>query len=1113
MRKALVIGVGGTGATTLTLLKNRLLSDARYSRLTAAAGAPTVREQLRSVGTPEWSTATVDGWGIQLLEFEVDARRPEIGEGVRLSDDEFRPISDQPLGDLVNNLKQHPDGAREAVMPEVRQWLPHSHAQNYELKRAQEFLRDGAGEIRQFGRMVLFLELANAADVPRLLHSALRDLAATTVPAGQDSRNYVYLVGSLAGGTGGGMLLDIIGLLHEAEDRLGGRGAFSNAAYLVLPGYYAGGVLTDREQVKTVNANGYAMARELERMMCKPESVSFQWPKGRRYTLKYGALDYCYLIDGTRADSAQPITPGKHPERGLPPAIADAIYAHVFPSTGAVMASDESNLATSAIKAGIPDRFSTFGSYTLTYHWEPLTRSLACKAAERLVHIVQAGDDRAGREEADDFLTKTKGARGAYSADTLQGSATQVLPLLASAGLVGSPADFVSNWGRLTDYLVPESDLPDSAMPVPIPVVPDLFALFPDLPRGALGFTPYTHAEVQAAIEGTRDENGTLIQTGVMDAFWGPESGAYRRLPGGNPTFNGAVALGRAEAAWQFERALRLAATSVAHRHRDKGGLAVARALIAEVSRRCSALDVMLKADQDSFYGDNSIEAARRDVQVAREGMIDGGLIANLDNHIEQSAYLQAATNLMQLLYTEKTITATLLLAQEFAKAASQVDEELAGWQVTLDGYAEALAGERERINHARADLDENALQDYRPQPEDKAENTLFERFASDEMLRARIQSGVKWRYYEKAGQGRVVLADPTFDGSDGADPGPLTRDALQRIGYELLMPLRTMDIFEVMSLYGEVSGTADEIVKRVFAGMPVLANHNPLGALTLDGNTVKRGFKYVFGHFPQVGPGADLAGLVRQKIEARGVSTHETQSWVEADLAGADQAFSLPGTYVGTDKLQAVEAVHLAQLDVFTGVTGLRADYRERRDPLEVVPGPHVFPAEMGAARLEMAADRWAQSGLLERTLEELPPSLVSCATDQVLLASVAVCAAYGKIVNTAGKGVGVGAKWHIGESSEPFHNVDVDASGSALSLSTAVRVLLSGSDTNPDVRRGRVEVRSLAVALQQESDAMETLGAYARAGAQRLRDEGDVQLDDLLKAGAALVADVLAS
>lgn len=171
------------------------------------------------------------------------------------------------------------------VHDEVRTWFPHKA----DLKAN---ILSGAGQIRALGRLALF---ANAATV----HENLRDLLSIardylderptergTIYKPYSSNLTVALVGSLAGGTGSGIFLDVAFVLRELmkdEDQLFG--------YFLLPDIYV-----NRPGTQNVEANAYAALKELDYFMSREDTWTYSFG-GRRIRVQKKPFDMVFLVN------------------------------------------------------------------------------------------------------------------------------------------------------------------------------------------------------------------------------------------------------------------------------------------------------------------------------------------------------------------------------------------------------------------------------------------------------------------------------------------------------------------------------------------------------------------------------------------------------------------------------------------------------------------------------------------------------------------------------------------------------------------------------------------------------------------------------------------------
>lgn len=247
-RPTVVIGVGGTGYNVILKLKKRLL-DA-YGKIPSVI-------QFLSIDTTE---------NLQ------DREKTALGNTVNLDANEICQLS-------VSN-----PGAFVRGNPHVQEWW-------YSNLNANAPIKSGAGQIRARGRLALF---ANAGIVYNRIHSAInqvRDLRNNKSSfqegffVAENSNVEVYIVGSLAGGTGSGMFLDTAFIAGHQESTITITGV------LALPRVYEGLPFT-----QNVKSNGYAALKEIENFWNIKESFEINYG-GQQVEVSRSPFDLLFLID------------------------------------------------------------------------------------------------------------------------------------------------------------------------------------------------------------------------------------------------------------------------------------------------------------------------------------------------------------------------------------------------------------------------------------------------------------------------------------------------------------------------------------------------------------------------------------------------------------------------------------------------------------------------------------------------------------------------------------------------------------------------------------------------------------------------------------------------
>lgn len=340
-RPALVIGLGGTGQWVLTFLKKELLE--------IGGGALPPGVKLLAFDTTSQTTART-GKGSKQEEEAVRAGAVELDEGK-----EFIPI-----GDNVSQLAQEIADGRHSHL----QWFP---AKTFlaKLPPAAFNTKEGSGQIRQMGRISVFRDLSaiNNSQILSRIRAAIQDLQ------NKVSRNLqleVIIVGSLAGGTGAGMLVDMALLVRAQASRLV-QNNYVVRGFFVLPrAFVTGGLGQDRDML----ARAFACWRELDRFMIVSDRFGLRQLNYHeqnldlRLAIDRRAYDVSYMVDPAR-QTVNSLDSDKA-EEGLFPAIAHVISAVLDEKAGKAYTEFVStNLAGKL--ANLPRRpyHSAVGSYTI----------------------------------------------------------------------------------------------------------------------------------------------------------------------------------------------------------------------------------------------------------------------------------------------------------------------------------------------------------------------------------------------------------------------------------------------------------------------------------------------------------------------------------------------------------------------------------------------------------------------------------------------------------------------------------------------------------------------------------------------------------------------------
>ncbi|HEX8684198.1 MAG TPA: tubulin-like doman-containing protein [Ardenticatenaceae bacterium] len=335
-RPGLIVGLGGTGQWVLTWLKRDLML--------ANGGVMPSNVRLLSI-----DTATQLEAGVR----KVDGREEEAVQfgDVRLEKGEFIYVGGnaRPLVQRV--------AANE--LPQIGRWY---HAERWldALTPAAFVLDNGAGRIRQFGRLAIYKDLLGQ-QANSHLWTGLRTAIDSVRRETDEQRSLeIIVVGSFAGGTGSGMFLDVALLLRLLANKAGVHHILRS--FFALPSVFATAPTAE------MKARSFAAWRELNRFMVvasdfhMPTIQYVERNNDLQIEPRQKIFDACYLVDGRR--NGAPLA--DEAKKGVHPMVAEVISAILDEDAGKVFTEYvTTNLAPEYARTPNIPLFSAVGAYTL----------------------------------------------------------------------------------------------------------------------------------------------------------------------------------------------------------------------------------------------------------------------------------------------------------------------------------------------------------------------------------------------------------------------------------------------------------------------------------------------------------------------------------------------------------------------------------------------------------------------------------------------------------------------------------------------------------------------------------------------------------------------------
>jgi|SaaInl7_200m_RNA_FD_contig_81_377783_length_4582_multi_7_in_0_out_0_2 hypothetical protein len=366
VRPGIIIGLGGTGQWVLTFLKKELLE--------VGGGKMPSTVKLIAFDTTSQTTAEAGKAGIRQDEEDVRAGAVQL-----IEDKEFIPI-----GDNVMQLAQGIASGQHTHL----QWFPAKTLLG-KLPPAAFNTKEGSGQIRQMGRISVFRDLSalKHSKVLSSISSAIQDLQKVV---SKDRQLEVIIVGSLAGGTGAGMLVDMALLLRAQAERLVQKNYIVRGFFVLPRAFTSAGIGESRDML----ARSFAAWRELDRFMIVSEQFGIRQINYHaqnadlRLKIDRRAYDVSYLVDPARQTVNS--LDNMMPEDGLYPALAHCLSAILDNKAGKEYTEFvTTNLAGKLAQLPLKPYHSAIGSYTLKvpvyYAGEKFSHQLALEALEQFL--------------------------------------------------------------------------------------------------------------------------------------------------------------------------------------------------------------------------------------------------------------------------------------------------------------------------------------------------------------------------------------------------------------------------------------------------------------------------------------------------------------------------------------------------------------------------------------------------------------------------------------------------------------------------------------------------------------------------------------------------------
>ncbi|HQE91282.1 MAG TPA: tubulin-like doman-containing protein [Anaerolineae bacterium] len=368
-KRVLAIGVGGSGKAALTILKERL--EETYGQ---------VPENVVLLSLDTDDLRNEDMFASTQLSGQTDERG---------RNPEFRHVISKPGVTMDTIFADIAAGRSLSYM----QWLEKEKLSRI-LGPAERDIRGGAQQRRPVGRVALFQRWDNpiyssiVSAIGQMYGDDSEEEKAVDAIKIEQSKRQIFIIGSVAGGTGSGFMVDVANLVGHAKQSNSKWQSLDVSAVIVLPDAFSS-YTTMMNDPTNLKPNTYAALRELDRFV---RTHSNMLP----YMIRYGddlrsitwstnqPLDHIYLVDTTCPSAAGDMNLSGDPKRGVFPIISDFVMAHIDQTLGDALASMRSNAGLHYDKEE-GWQYSSFNVYTYILPVDDIIESFSYRFLQELL--------------------------------------------------------------------------------------------------------------------------------------------------------------------------------------------------------------------------------------------------------------------------------------------------------------------------------------------------------------------------------------------------------------------------------------------------------------------------------------------------------------------------------------------------------------------------------------------------------------------------------------------------------------------------------------------------------------------------------------------------------
>lgn len=295
------------------------------------------------------------------------------------------------LKSLKGHLTQTSDNitvwqCRQICGEAVDAWFPASPNSRGMGPLDRKLLTHGAGQIRAVSRLALYYTMKRYGlqkleeDIKKLFRASGEELRASM---------RVFIVSTLAGGTGAGIFLQTALFIRDYLTSRLGKDAVSIRGLFLLPDIFVQSGVTRQQEAPDLRTNAYASLKELDGIVKsvlgrdrQSTTIDLEYmPNQAHLAVQTVPYDSCFLLDYENAEGENMGTGGVALQRYISQAV-NTVYLQLFSPIGDHSLSREDNLIRAAIKDDGLNFYCSAGISRLIYPYQDILKYCSARMVQ-----------------------------------------------------------------------------------------------------------------------------------------------------------------------------------------------------------------------------------------------------------------------------------------------------------------------------------------------------------------------------------------------------------------------------------------------------------------------------------------------------------------------------------------------------------------------------------------------------------------------------------------------------------------------------------------------------------------------------------------------------------